>query len=93
MAEGTCRVCGAVTRSAERGGTIPVLCSYACLRANDTERKRLEREVAYRLGLISDYEVLMQSKPHVAKPAIKFNRAELAKAEKALAEFRDPSRD
>jgi len=88
MAEGVCRICGTTTHSAERGGTIPVFCSVVCKRQHDKERKRLLREVAYRQGLIADYEVLMASKPNVAKPALKHNRAELVKAEKALAEFR-----
>lgn len=74
MAEGVCRVCGTTTRSAERGGTIPVFCGTICKKMWDAERKRLERQVAWRLGVIADYEAMLAYKPHVAKPALKHHR-------------------
>lgn len=65
-----------------------MFCGTTCKKMWEAERKRLERQVAWRLGVIADYEAMLAYKPHVAKPALEYHRARLVSDEAALTDGR-----
>jgi hypothetical protein len=71
----------------ERGGVTPAWCSPSCRRRWLAERRRYEREVDYWAEAVADAESELATRPRWAKPAVRFRRAQLRAAEKALDGF------